>query len=79
MDAPPTTLLPREGRDRGPVRAPFPPGMKLRILLGALLWTLLITGLHVWANVGFTEFGRAVRVLLGVERPTLRVGFLPVT
>lgn len=53
--------------------------MKLRILLGAVLWTLLITGLHLWANVGFSEFDQAVRVWLGSERPKLKVGFLPVT
>jgi hypothetical protein len=53
--------------------------MKLRILLGAALWTVLITLLHIWANVGFGDFGAAVRVWLGIERPMLRVGFLPVT
>ena len=53
--------------------------MKLRILLGAVLWTALITLLHVWANVGFREFGTAVRIWLGFERQSLRVGYLPVT
>lgn len=53
--------------------------MKLRILLGAVLWTVLITCLHLWANVGLTEFDQAVRVWLGTERAQLRVGFLPVT
>ena len=55
------------------------PSMKLKILLGAVLWTGLITFLHLWANVGFDEFARATRVWFGVERPQLRVGFLPVT
>ena len=53
--------------------------MKLRVILGALLWTALITFLHVWANIGVAEFQQAVRVWAGVERPQLRVGFLPVT
>jgi len=53
--------------------------LKLRILLGAVLWTALITFLHVWANVGFENFARIARVWVGVERPRLRVGFLPVT
>lgn len=53
--------------------------MKLRILLGAALWTALITLLHIWANVGFSEFGTAVRIWLGIERQSLRVGYLPVT
>lgn len=54
-------------------------GMKLRILLGAALWTALITLLHIWANVGFGEFGGAVRIWLGLERRILQVGYLPVT
>ena len=53
--------------------------MKFRIVYGACLWTLLITALHVWANVGFAALVGGVEVWLGLERPTLRVAFLPVT
>ena len=53
--------------------------MKLRVLLGAILWTALITVLHVWANIGVTDFRQSIKVWLGEERPQLRVGFLPVT
>jgi len=53
--------------------------MKLRIVLASVLWTVLITFLHLWANVGFSKFAEGVRTGLGLERPSLRVGFLPVT
>lgn len=53
--------------------------MKLRILLGSLAWVALVTLMHVWANVGFGQFAKDVRVALGQERPTMRVAFLPVT
>jgi hypothetical protein len=53
--------------------------VKQRILLGSILWTLLITVLHVWANVGFGAFVQDLRVWAGIERESLRVGFLPVT
>ena len=53
--------------------------MKLRIVLGSVLWTLLITCLHLWANVGLSNFAEGIRASLGLARPTLRVGFLPVT
>ena len=48
--------------------------MKLKILIGALVWTTLITGLHVQLNVGW---GRLLSTLAG--RKEMLVGFLPVT
>lgn len=53
--------------------------MKAKILVGALLWTLLVTVAHVWANVGFANFTSGVKAMLGLERVRLTVGFLPVT
>ncbi len=53
--------------------------MKRRLFVGALVWTLVVTLLHLWANVGFSQLARGVRESLGLTRPTLRVGFLPVT
>lgn len=53
--------------------------MKKKVLLGSLLWTLLITAVHVQLNVGWTRLANLTRVLLGLERSELRVGFLPVT
>ncbi len=48
--------------------------MKLKILIGALAWTTLITGLHVQLNVGWE---RLFSMLQG--RKEMLVGFLPVT
>ena len=53
--------------------------MKRRVLVGAILWTLGITTLHVQLNVGWAQLVREVRILLGGEREELIVGFLPVT
>jgi hypothetical protein len=53
--------------------------MKLRILLGSLGWIVLVTALHVWANIGFAEFASDIRQAVGMERQELRVGFLPAT
>jgi hypothetical protein len=53
--------------------------MKLKVLLGALCWTLFVTLLHVSLNLGWGEVARRVRVLVGEEREELLVGFLPVT
>lgn len=53
--------------------------MKLRIVTGTVLWTLAITLLHVWANVGFRELAGDLRVWAGIDTPVLRVGYLPVT
>ena len=53
--------------------------MKLRVILGALGWTLFITLLHVSLNVGWAELAQKVKVAIGKERAQLIVGFLPVT
>lgn len=48
--------------------------MKLKILIGALLWTSLISGVHVHLNVGWA---RLAGMMMG--RKEMLVGFLPVT
>lgn len=53
--------------------------MKRRLLVGSVLWTALVTCLHVWANVGFGPLWQELRAAVGLVRPSLRVGFLPVT
>jgi hypothetical protein len=53
--------------------------MKLRVLVGSVLWTVLITLMHIQINVGWSGFAREMRVFFGLERPELVVGFLPVT
>ncbi|MDG2148005.1 MAG: hypothetical protein P8N09_00620 [Planctomycetota bacterium] len=53
--------------------------MKLKVILGACLWTLLITVAHVHYNVGWERFASKTREFLGWEREELIVGFLPVT
>ncbi|MCA8981018.1 MAG: hypothetical protein H6831_00320 [Planctomycetes bacterium] len=53
--------------------------MKRKVFLGAILWTLLITVVHVSLNVGWTQLGKQVEVLTGQRRQELIVGFLPVT
>ena len=50
--------------------------MKRRLLVGSVLWTVLVTFLHVWANVGFATLWQELRTSVGLVRPTLRVGFL---
>ncbi len=52
----------------------------IRLLLICVAgWTALITLAHLAANVGFSGFAEDARVALGLERRSLRVGFLPVT
>jgi len=53
--------------------------MKLKVLLGALVWTLLISVAHVQLNIGWAQLTENVREWLGYKRKTLEVGFLPVT
>ena len=53
--------------------------MKRQVAIGACLWTLLITLVHVQLNVGWGELASKVRILLGTEREEMIVGFLPVT
>lgn len=53
--------------------------MKAKILLGALVFYALVAIAHIGVNIGFERFVRDVRVAFGLERESLRVGFLPVT
>ena len=53
--------------------------MKLKVGLGALVWALLITVLHVQLNVGWAVLVDKIQVMRGEERAELVVGFLPVT
>ena len=53
--------------------------MKSKILSGAGVWLLLITVAHLHLNVGWARAVDNVKVFLGLERPELVVGFLPVT
>ena len=53
--------------------------MKLKVALGALIWTLLITAIHVQLNVGWRQLVTNVKVAVGAERAEMVVGFLPVT
>jgi hypothetical protein len=55
------------------------PTMKSRVLVGSLIWLVLITVSHVHLNVGWARMVSKMRVFVGVERPELIVGFLPVT
>jgi hypothetical protein len=53
--------------------------MKRRILIGALLWTLLITLAHIQLNLGWGELKTQILRRFTGERGELLVGFLPVT
>jgi hypothetical protein len=53
--------------------------MKSRILVGACLWLLFISGLHVKLNVGWERMVGELQQIFGAEREELLVGFLPVT
>ncbi len=53
--------------------------MKRKVLIGTLLWTLLITLLHVHINVGWRALWHDIKVARGEAREELLVGFLPVT
>lgn len=53
--------------------------MKRKVLIGSLLWTLLVTLLHIQMNVGFANLLKEVQVLRGEREADLVVGFLPVT
>lgn len=50
-----------------------------KVLLGSILWTLLISVLHVQLNVGWSNLAREFQSQLGEETDELVVGFLPVT
>ncbi len=53
--------------------------MKLKVLLGALLWTLVVSAAHLHLNIGFDQLREIVREWMGHKRKTLEVGFIPVT
>jgi hypothetical protein len=53
--------------------------MKLKVLIGALVWTLLVSVAHVHLNYGSDQVREIVREWLGHKRKTLEVGFIPVT
>lgn len=53
--------------------------MKQKVLIGALVWLALVTFGHIQLNVGWERLATLTRVTLGMERPELIVGFLPVT
>lgn len=50
-----------------------------KVLIGSVLWTILISCLHVQLNVGWSELVQRVKAQFGEERQELVVGFLPVT
>ena len=53
--------------------------MKRKVMIGALLWTLFITAVHVTLNVGWGRLQGKIDVMRGEKRAELIVGFLPVT
>lgn len=53
--------------------------MKLKIIIGSILWVLLITAAHVHMNVTWSRLGTELKVMFGGDRDELVVGFLPVT
>ncbi|MFT7676654.1 MAG: hypothetical protein ACI8QC_000627 [Planctomycetota bacterium] len=50
-----------------------------KVFMGSVLWTILISLLHVQLNVGWSELARKLRVQMGEQPTELVVGFLPVT
>ena len=68
------------------MRGPEPPRealrptarMKRKVLFGVSAWVLFVTLAHLYANVGFAEFGASIRDLFRGAR-VLQVGYLPVT
>ena len=53
--------------------------MKARIALFTVLFLALVSAAHVRWNIGWKAVEDDLRMLLGGERQTLYVGFLPVT
>lgn len=53
--------------------------MKLKVLLGALLWTLVVSVAHLHLNYGYAQLREIIAEWMGHKRMTLEVGFLPVT
>ncbi len=50
-----------------------------KILMGAVLWTLLISGLHVQLNIGWSQLASSLRGQFEERPESMVVGFLPVT
>ena len=50
-----------------------------KVFLGAVLWALLITVVHVQLNIGWSAVRHEIDVRRGMVREELIVGFLPVT
>lgn len=50
-----------------------------KVFLGAVLWSILISYLHVQLNVGWGELMQRIKAHFGEQRRELVVGFLPVT
>lgn len=53
--------------------------MKRRVLIGAVLWTLLISLAHVQLNVGWRALAKNLGLAGSSARAEMVVGFLPVT
>jgi hypothetical protein len=53
--------------------------MKLRLMIASSLFLALISVAHIQLNIGWDELGDKLQVMLGHQRRTLQVGFLPVT
>ena len=53
--------------------------LKLKVAIGALVWTLFISALHVQLNVGWAQMVTNLQVAVGAKRAEMVVGFLPVT
>lgn len=53
--------------------------MKQKIFVGAITWLILVSVLHIQLNIGWAQLASQTRILLGEERHTLEVGFIPVT
>jgi len=53
--------------------------MKLKVSLGVLVWTLLISLAHISLNIGWSNVGDVVRGMFSNAKTQLRVGYLPVT
>jgi hypothetical protein len=47
-----------------------------RIATGLLVWTAMITGLHAWLNVSWSEL---LNDRLPIEKRKLNVAYIPVT
>ncbi len=53
--------------------------MKRKVCIGALIWALLITVVHIQLNIGWSAIRHNIDVRRGAAREEMIVGFLPVT